>query len=200
MTTWIVLRAAGVGAYMMLFLAVAWGLIATTGVVSRRIAKNTSVLIHQVLGSVGLLLLAIHMAGLLLDEFVEVDALDLLIPLRVEKRPVAIALGVVGMYVAVVVLVTSWFRKGIGPVWWRRTHLLATPAFVLGMAHGMVAGTDTTRPWMWWTYVGTALVIVFLLVVRALAGAKQRANGAQHARPSEVEQRVEEKAGAGAAN
>ena len=34
MSTWILLRAAGIGSYLMLFLSIAWGLIATTSVVT----------------------------------------------------------------------------------------------------------------------------------------------------------------------
>jgi len=167
-TTWTVIRAAGVGAYLALFLTVSWGLIATTSLLSTRIAKSTSVLIHQVLGSVGLALLAVHLGGLLADRFVRFDVPDLLIPFRVEKSTTPVALGVFALYACVLVLLTSWLRKGIGTVWWRRFHLLATPAFVLALMHGMLAGTDSARPWLWWTYLGTALVVVFLLLVRAL--------------------------------
>jgi len=171
-TTWTVIRAAGVGAYLALFLTVSWGLIATTSLLSTRIAKSTSVLIHQVLGSVGLALLAVHLGGLLADRFVRFDVPDLLVPFRVEKSTTAVALGVFALYACVLVLLTSWLRKGVGTVWWRRFHLLATPAFVLALMHGMLAGTDSTRPWLWWTYLGTALVVVFLLLMRALTDAR----------------------------
>jgi methionine sulfoxide reductase heme-binding subunit len=183
--TWIILRAAGIGAYLMLFGAVAWGLISTTALVAKRLVKASSILIHQVLGSVGLALLSIHLAGLLFDRFVKFDELDLLIPFRADRLRVATAIGVIAMYATVVVLISSWARRGIGPTWWRRLHLLATPAFSLALVHGMIAGTDTRHPWMWWTYVGTALAIVFLLVVRTLTGgARQPALAQAPARPT----------------
>ena len=168
MTTWIVLRAGGVGAFLMLFGAVSWGLISTTSLISTRIAKATSILIHQVLGSVGLALLAIHIGGVLVDRFVRFGLLDVLVPLHSHALNVAVSFGVMAMYATVVVLVTSWARKGVGPTLWRRAHLLAAPAFTLAVVHGMLAGTDTTRPWMWWTYIATGLIVVFLLIVRGL--------------------------------
>ena len=183
MTTWTVIRAAGVGAYLALFLTVSWGLIATTSLLSTRIAKSTSVLIHQVLGSVGLALLAVHLGGLLADRFVRFDVPDLLVPFRVEKLATAVALGVFALYACVLVLLTSWLRKGIGTVWWRRFHLLATPAFVLALMHGMLAGTDSARPWLWWTYLGTALVVVFLLLMRALTDARPSPRARNQAEP-----------------
>ena len=38
MTTWIILRAAGIGAYVMLFLSVSWCLIATSGALGKRVS------------------------------------------------------------------------------------------------------------------------------------------------------------------
>jgi DMSO/TMAO reductase YedYZ heme-binding membrane subunit len=90
------------------------------------------------------------------------------------------------MYATVFVIVTSWMRKRIGTTWWRRTHLLAVPTFILSLVHGVFAGTDTVRPAMWWTYVATGLIVVFLLVVRGLtAGYRpERAPRPEHlARP-----------------
>jgi DMSO/TMAO reductase YedYZ heme-binding membrane subunit len=151
----------------MLFAAVAWGLLATTTLVAKRVAKASAVLLHQVLGTVGLALLMVHLIGLLLDEFVEYGPLDLLVPFRAAEAPAAVAIGIIAMYVMLVVILTSWVRKRLGTTWWRRFHLLATPAFALALVHGMGAGTDSTRPWMWWMYVGTGLAVVFLLIVRA---------------------------------
>jgi DMSO/TMAO reductase YedYZ heme-binding membrane subunit len=72
------------------------------------------------------------------------------------------------MYGAVVVLASSWVRKRLGTKRWRRLHLLAVPAFILAMVHGVFTGTDTVRPWMWWIYASTGAVVLFLLVVRGL--------------------------------
>jgi predicted ferric reductase len=185
----------------MLFAAVAWGLLATTTLVSKRIAKATSVLLHQVLASVGLALLAVHVGAILLDRFVDFDALDVLVPFRSDLRPVAVGLGVIAMYAAVVVLVSSWIRRGIGTTWWRRLHVLATPAFALALMHGMAVGTDTRRPWLWWMYVATALVVVFLLIVRALGerAPRERARPvAPPARPDLESRGTRDAVGAGA--
>lgn len=169
MTNWNLLRAAGIGAYVMLFLSVAWGLVATTGVVTKRISKPASNLFHQFAATTGLVLLGIHMALLLIDEFVPFDALDLVIPLRGEYRPGGVGLGIVAMYMVVVVVVTSWVKSSISVRWWRAIHLLAVPAFTLALAHGVFSGTDTERWWMWAMYVSTGLIVVFLALVRSLS-------------------------------
>jgi DMSO/TMAO reductase YedYZ heme-binding membrane subunit len=172
-TTWIVLRAAGIGAYVLLFLSVAWGLVGTTSLFGPRVAKATAVTVHQFLSVAALLLLGVHIGGLLLDSFMPFHPLDVLLPLHTTFRPVATALGVLAMYGMVIVLASSWLRRRVGPTWWRRLHLLAAPAFGLSMVHGIFAGTDSARPWMWWLYVGTGLTVLFLVIVRGLTAGQR---------------------------
>lgn len=168
MTNWNLLRAAGIGAYVMLFLSVAWGLASTTTPFGKRVSKPSSALVHQFMSTCGLFLLAIHMGALLFDGFMPFNVADLFLPMSSTYRPVAVTLGTAAMYGLVFVIVASWLRKPIGTVWWKRTHVLAIPTFTLSLLHGLFAGTDSTRPTMWWMYVGTGLTVVFLVVVRAL--------------------------------
>jgi DMSO/TMAO reductase YedYZ heme-binding membrane subunit len=185
--TWIILRAAGIGAYLMLFASVAWGLVGTTSVVGKRVAKPSAIAIHQFIATVAMVLLGIHLGGLLLDRFMPFGFLDVLLPMYSTFRPVAVAFGVVAMYAAVVVLVSSWLRKPLGTKSWRRLHLLAVPAFLMSMIHGAFAGTDTARPWMWWIYLGTGGLVMFLVLTRGLSGgirAVRAAHPGRAARPA----------------
>lgn len=168
MTTWILLRAAGIGAYVMLFLSVTWGLVATTSLVSTRISKASANLFHQFAATAGLVLLAVHLGLLMIDAYMPFSALDLLVPMRSSFRPLAIAFGVVGMYAAVAIVVSSWLRSRVGTKWWRRIHLLSIPAFTLALAHGIFAGTDTERPWMIAIYAVSGSLVLFLTIVRGL--------------------------------
>jgi len=167
-TTWILLRAAGIGSYLMLFLSVAWGLVATTSVVTKRISKPSANLFHAFVASTGLALLGVHVGLLLIDEFMPFTVAELTVPMASGYRPVAVSAGVIAMYAIVVVVVSSWLRRPIGTAWWRRIHVLAVPAFTLALLHGVFAGTDTERPWMFTIYAATGLLVVFLTIVRAL--------------------------------
>jgi sulfoxide reductase heme-binding subunit YedZ len=168
-TTWILLRAAGVGAYVMLFMAVAWGLVATTAVVTKRVSKPAANMFHQFVATTGLVLLGVHMAILLIDAYMPFHILDLLVPMRSTFRPVAITAGVLAMYAMVAVMVSSWVRKKLSTKVWRSIHLLAVPAFTLALAHGVFSGTDTQRWWMFGMYALTGLIVVFLVIVRGLS-------------------------------
>lgn len=168
MTMWILLRAAGIGAYVMLYLSVAWGLVSTTSIVTKHVSKPSSILFHQFVATVGVVLIGVHVALLVVDSFMPFRWVDVLVPMHSTFRPFAVALGVLAMYGTVIVLVTSWLRKPIGTKAWRTIHLLAVPAFTLSLAHGVFAGSDTSRSWMWGTYAFTGLSVLFLVLVRAL--------------------------------
>ena len=188
MTTWILLRAAGIGAYVMLFLSAVWGLASTTGVLGKKISKPSMTTIHAFMATCALVLLGVHIGGLLVDTYTPFSVADITIPMSSAYRPVAVTFGVVAMYFAVFVVVMSWIRKRIGTTWWRRTHLLAVPTFTLSMVHGIFAGTDSPRPVVWWMYLGTGLIVLFLVVVRGLTAAyrPRRAAAPARARPARV--------------
>lgn len=168
MTIWVLLRAAGIAAYVALFLSVAWGLVATTGVVTKRVSKPTSNNFHAFLATSGLALLGLHLGLLLIHDFLPFAALDVLVPMRASYRPVAIAFGIVAMYVMVAITVSSWTRRRWSNRAWRAIHLTAVPAFALSLLHGVFAGTDTARPWMFWLYAASGVLVLFLVLVRGL--------------------------------
>ena len=168
MTLWILLRAAGIGAYAALFLAVVWGLISSTGVVTRRVSKPAGNRFHAVMGASGLLLLAMHVVLLVVHEYMPFGVLDVIVPLRATYRPVAVGLGIVAMYAIVLIMTSSWIKKHLSTAVWRGIHVLAVPAFILALLHGVFSGTDTQRPDMLVLYGSSGIVVLFLVLVRAL--------------------------------
>ena len=166
MTTWILLRAAGMGAYVMLFLSVAWGLVATTSVVTKRVSKPSANLFHQFAATTGLALLGVHLGLLLIDAFMpfrvagphSCRCVDVPADRDHGRRASRCTPG--GGHRC---------RRGCASrsarACWRRIHLLAVPAFTLALAHGVFAGTDTERSWMFAMYAVTGLIVVFLVLV-----------------------------------
>jgi len=71
------------------------------------------------------------------------------------------------MYGMVGVLTSSWARRRLGTKVWRAIHLLSVPTSTLALAHGVFAGSDSSRPWMF-AYVATGLTTLFLVIVRGL--------------------------------
>lgn len=180
MITWNVLRAAGFGAYFVLFASVVLGLTGTTSLGGKRMTKQGAVGVHQFLATVGLLLVAVHLVGIAMDAWIDFRIHDLFLPMLQDAyKPVAVGVGIVAMYGMVLVTVASWTRTRLSARFWRATHLLAIPTFVLAMLHGIFAGTDTVRPFVFWTYLATGAIVVFLTLLRGFTASRSRTASAR---------------------
>ena len=168
MNTWILLRAAGIGSYLMLFLSIAWGLVATTSVVTKRISKPSANLFHAFVATTGLALLGVHLGLLLIDEFMPFSfarphrADGVGVSRRSRSRPASSRCTRSW---------SSWCRRGCASRSARRgggacTSSPCRPSRSRSL-HGVFAGTDTERPWMFAIYAITGLLVVFLTLVRA---------------------------------
>src|SRR4029077_15181881 len=88
--------------------------------------------------------------------------------------PAAVACGGIAAELALMIFVSFRLRRRIGLRAWRRLHWASYLVFVLGTAHGLLTGTDSTQPWAAGLYRGAVGAVVFATAYRALAAPKQR--------------------------
>jgi hypothetical protein len=81
-----------------------------------------------------------------------------LVPFASTWHPLAVAWGVVALYLLLAVEITSLLRARLSQRVWRGVHFASFGLFVTATIHGLAAGTDTTR-----------LVAVLVAAVAALA-------------------------------
>jgi hypothetical protein len=139
---WYIARAAGLVSWSMLALATLWGLALSTKVLGRRPRPNWILDIHRMLGGLALIFTGVHVAALLLDSYVGFGVADVLVPFAAKWHPVAVAWGVVGLYLLLAVELTSLARAHLPRKIWRNTHYASFPLFVTATMHGLTAGTD----------------------------------------------------------
>lgn len=144
---WVLARASGYAAFVALALDVIAGLLVSTRVGDRWMARGPLIGLHSWLSPIALALLAGHILALLADRYIRFDVLDLIVPMLSPYRPVAVGLGILAAYCAVVVHASFGFRRVIGAKAWRRLHYLSFGAFGAAAAHAFLAGTDASRPW-----------------------------------------------------
>ena len=101
---------------------------------------------HRYLGGSSVAFTAIHVAGLVADSFVHFGPAEILVPFASAWNPVAVAWGVVGMYLLAAVELTSLAMKRIPRKWWRLVHMGSYGVLFTGLIHGSLAGTDATTP------------------------------------------------------
>ena len=165
---WDTARAGGIVAWCLLAASVLWGLAMSTRTTPGRVRPSWMVDVHRFLGGFAAVFVGVHVIGLLLDSFVDFGPTDLLVPLASSWRPVAVAWGIVAMYLLVTVELTSLGRSQMSRRTWRVVHTLSFPTFALATVHGLTAGTDRNN--LLWQVVlwSTAAAVAFLTVVRLL--------------------------------
>ncbi len=163
---WYVSRASGLVAYALIVLTVAGGLLLSSRVTERKPPPEWVLDLHRFLGGLALTFTGVHLAGLLLDDYVEFGLLDLFVPFVSEWRPLAVACGTVALYLLLAVQLTSLARDRMPRALWRRVHFASFPLFLLTTVHTIAAGTDARNPAVLLTVGGACALVAFLALLR----------------------------------
>lgn len=165
---WLLARASGYAAFVALSLDVIAGLLVSTRIGDRWMARGQLIDLHGWLSPIAIALLVGHVLALLADRYIRFDVLDVLVPMVSPYRPIAVGLGIVAAYCAVVVHASFSLRRKIGTKVWRRLHYLSFVALVAGAVHVFLAGTDASRAW------AIAICVVPLLGAAVLLAGRVR--------------------------
>jgi sulfoxide reductase heme-binding subunit YedZ len=171
---WTTARAFGLTALLAVTADVVFGLLVSTGVADRLIPRARAVDVHLWLSSIALTLIAGHVLALMTDRFVRFDALDVVVPFLSSYRPVAVGVGILAAYGAVVVHVSFALRRRIGTRAWRRLHFVSFAVFVTAIAHGLAAGTDSDLRGLQVFYAWSAIIVGVLALYRVLGARRAR--------------------------
>jgi DMSO/TMAO reductase YedYZ heme-binding membrane subunit len=161
---WYVARSGGIVAWAAAALAVVAGLQLSIRLV-RRPAPAWMLDVHRFLGGLAVAFVGVHLLGLALDDFIGFGLTDLLVPFASPYRPLAVALGVVAMYLLLAVEITSLLMRHLPRRMWRAIHFSSYAVFVLGTLHGLTAGTDRhNAAFQWACLIATGVVLMMSLV------------------------------------
>ena len=167
-TIWLIARASGLVAYVLLTTSVLAGIILKSRPFGRRLRGITAMEIHRTLSFLGLAAIGLHGTALLLDQAVHIKVAGLLIPGLAPYRPLWTGLGVIAAELMVALIVSFPLRKVFGFKAWRKLHWVSYGTFVLAAAHGIKAGTDTGRAWTDALYVGSIGLVAAAVTWRAM--------------------------------
>jgi sulfoxide reductase heme-binding subunit YedZ len=167
-TFWLLARATGIVAYVLLTVSVLAGLLVKSRPFGTKIKPAVAVDMHRTLVLLSLTALAGHGLALVLDHTVEIALLDLLVPGTAPYRPFWTGLGVLAGELMLIVYLSFGLRKRIGVRNWRRLHWTTYGAFAGATAHGLMAGTDSGAPWALAMYFGAVGAVVAASAWRAL--------------------------------
>lgn len=182
---WLASRASGLLALVLVTISVGIGL-AMAGKVLRVPGLSRKLLaVHEQTALAGLIAIAVHAITLLGDPFLDPGAAGVAVPFALDFETFFTGLGVIAAYLALLLGLSFYARRRIGPRLWRRAHRATVLVYLLGLVHALGAGTDTGAVWFRWWVMATAPLIGGLFVHRVLEGrAKSRAKADRAAKPA----------------
>ncbi len=165
---WYLARSSGIVAWVLLTGAVLFGLVVRTKVGASPARPPWWLDLHRFLGGVATLFTVAHLAALVADSYIHFALADLLVPGASDWRPGAVAWGVVGFWLLVVVEITSLAQKRLPRRLWRWLHLASYPLFWMATLHFVTAGTDAQSPAAVGAVVAATGAVMFFTATRAL--------------------------------
>jgi DMSO/TMAO reductase YedYZ heme-binding membrane subunit len=132
--------------------------------------------VHRHLAMLTLSSLALHIGAITLDGYTTFGLADVLVPFHSAWKPVAVASGVVAMWIFVTVEVTSLLRNRMPKRVWSIVHRTSLLAYLLSSVHFLQAGSEGKI-----TAIKLGVIVVTgfnltLLIFRVLADRRTRSS------------------------
>jgi methionine sulfoxide reductase heme-binding subunit len=179
---WILSRGAGVTALLLSSTTLCVGLL-MAGRMRRGGGADRRVL-HEVLALSTMVAIALHGLVLLGDPFLHPDLAAVTVPFAGSYRTLWTSLGIIAGWTTIAVGLAFYARDRIGRRRFAIVHRLTIVAWVLGLVHALVEGTDAGQAWfIALVVVATAPAVVLLglrVAGRPLPG---QATGGRPGRP-----------------
>src|SRR5689334_9036154 len=134
-TWWYLARSSGLVAWALLATAVLWGLILATRIFNRVPSPKWFTDLHRFLGGAAVVFTAVHVATLVADSYVHFGWAEVLVPFASKWKPVAVAWGVISLWILVAVEASSLMMRHLPRRVWHAIHLSSFVLFLTATAH-----------------------------------------------------------------
>lgn len=166
---WYVSRSSGLVAWLAAAGSILVGVMAPSRLLGRRPTIPWLIDLHRMLAALSSVFLVIHLGSLWFDHFVQFRWADLLVPWVAEVPGLSrtsLALGVIAVWFAAVVELTSLVRDHLPLRLWRSIHLTSYLVLALGTIHAIQTGSDIGNPLVAAAGVSTLTAVVLATAVR----------------------------------
>ena len=171
---WYLARASGIVAWVLLTTSTLLGILLSTRLLKPFDRPAWLLDLHRWLSTLTIFGVVLHLAALVADSYVHFGVADLLVPLASSWRPLAVAWGIVAMYLLVVVQVSSLLMKKLPKKLWHGIHLASYAIFVGVSIHSLMAGTDKGVPLFQALAVALVTLMIAFTAVRLVYTGKPR--------------------------
>ena len=157
---WWAARSSGFVAQVALTMSMLFGLMISSRGLDGGVNRSTVLDHHQQWTLAAVIALVVHILVIVTDDYSTITVAGALVPGISTELVGPVALGAIAFWGIVLLTLSSWFRPYMSFVTWRILHTTSMAAFILGLVHGMTAGTDTALPIFQALYVGSGSAVV----------------------------------------
>ncbi|MBI5284740.1 MAG: hypothetical protein HY874_06565 [Chloroflexi bacterium] len=172
---WYMGRSSGFIAYWLLFASVALGLAVSSRVFDGVLGRPWVFEVHKFLSLFVLAMMTFHGLIMLPDPYAKFTLRELLVPFQTEYKNTSMAIGIITLYSSALISLSFYAKGMISQQMWRTIHYLTFALFVAALAHGVWMGTDTEKGPVQFSYLASALTVLFLTFFRILAARSAKA-------------------------
>jgi predicted ferric reductase len=165
---WYISRTTAITAYILLFVNFSLGIGLKSKHLEPWLGRWKAFDLHKFTAILGGSLAVLHVFSLLGDTYLHFSLKSLLVPMASSFQPLWTALGIIGLYGGVIIVLSSYLSKFIGQKVWRTVHYISYVLFFIVLFHGLKTGTDSSLVWMQFLYIFTGSAAAFLLLWRFL--------------------------------
>lgn len=190
---WYIGRASGILAFILLTLVVVNGLLMSTRTAFRVMPPALNYEMHRFFSWMAIITVIGHFASFTLDGFFHLTFLEGLVPFLLERDftsslgygfNISVGIGIIAFYGILALVVTSELRRfGFPLKKWRALHYTSFLAYILFLAHGIMAGTDSLSWWMMWIYGISGTLVIGLTALRIYLSIQKKSQEAKQATP-----------------
>ena len=162
---WYVTRSSAILAWILMTLAVVWGILLSTRIFRKVDNPGWLQDLHRYFGGLSLVLIGVHIVSLMLDGWLHFTPLQAFVPFQASYRTIPVALGIGAFYLLIVVYGSSLFRNRLPLRFWKFLHYFNYGSVLLIAFHAGLSGTDVGH---WW-YFGVSIVILSLTATAVVA-------------------------------
>lgn len=173
---WFLSRASGIVSWGLLSATIVWGILLSTRLM-RPVDRPSWLLdLHKWFAALSVAGVAIHLAALVADSYVEFGWKELAVPMASQWQPGAVAWGVIATYLLIAVQLTSLAMKKLPRRFWHAIHLTSYVMFAMASVHSFAAGTDASNQYFLIFGVMIITLVLAMTIIRVIYATRKSKN------------------------
>jgi len=170
---WYVSRVSGLVGFALLYISIFLALTIRIPFMRRIFSPPYALNAHGWIALQATVFALVHGSVLIFDKFMGFSLMDVFAPFATSYNPGLVALGIIGFYLMLLLVVTSYVRKYLPFKFWRAVHFLNIILYVGVIVHAYFLGTDMKNEIIRNIFVYANILLIMLMLVNMFIRIKQ---------------------------